>query len=960
MYALSIQIMPRHVITSELGALGEYKGAWNPAGGAFPSGATKTDLYRASASGTVDGIVFATGDLLLALADAPSTSVYANNWSKIPVTVAAPITDHGALSGLGDDDHTQYHTDARANTWLGTRTSDNLPVGATNLYLTGAERAKLAGIEPNATADQSAAEVVFDPAGSSLLSTDVNAAIIELDTAKSATGHSHALASGSAAGFMSAAQFTKLAGIETAATADQDAADVPFTPTGNLVATNVQDALVELQTELDGIVAGGGAGDMLKATYDPTNKNADAFSMGNMVETVSAKILTAAERTDIANAKTKLATIQDGAQVNTVTSVHGRSGAVVSATNDYEAAQIDVNPLIPGLAAGDVKAALSELLSDIDNKSHTTLTDLTTGDPHTQYLTASSVGSRATFQTNWTDLTDGGLTSLHTHSNATTSVAGFLSAADKSKLDGIQAAAQVNTVFSVFGRTEAVVPVSGDYNASQITVTPVGAIAAANVQAALAELDTEKAPVAHSHAASVITVTPGSGLAATDAQAAFNELQGDINTINTTLPNKSDVGHTHAASVITVVTGSGVTSNNVQDALVELQGEITTNATDIANKTHNSLLGLTTGDPHTQYLLTSGARALTGNQSAGGFTITNLGAPTGGSDAATKTYVDTGLAAKADTGHSHSTASTSVTGFMSNTDWNRLNQLNTYVNSLGLFESITDVSGTIVISITTARRLARLNLIADTILDPQVTVASYDALGINSRGQVADLVVTGAFKLNFSEHVLFVDGNYDGTKTNHVIITNLGTVAGVPKFRAQITQTNAQFKTGLVFRQVMPNYFVDTVEAAAFNKSSLTPGSETRFSVLEDLEQYRRPTGEFRFRLVYPTLAGAPTISWHQTSNPVDFYRQVEGFSNWSTTGSPNITGFVGLSRSGWAGQFLSGQIGTINLTTPANVFFEVGTLVASDPNTGVSNSDDIILGPNVSSNCTIVELYVD
>jgi hypothetical protein len=28
------------------------------------------------------------------------------------------VTDHGALSGLGDDDHTQYHTDARAATWL--------------------------------------------------------------------------------------------------------------------------------------------------------------------------------------------------------------------------------------------------------------------------------------------------------------------------------------------------------------------------------------------------------------------------------------------------------------------------------------------------------------------------------------------------------------------------------------------------------------------------------------------------------------------------------------------------------------------------------------------------------------------------------------------------------------------------------------------------------------------------
>lgn len=41
--------------------------------------------------------------------------------------------------------------------------------------------------------------------------------------------------------------------------------------------------------------------DMLKSTYDPTNKNADAFSMDNMVETATKKILTAAERTNLSN-----------------------------------------------------------------------------------------------------------------------------------------------------------------------------------------------------------------------------------------------------------------------------------------------------------------------------------------------------------------------------------------------------------------------------------------------------------------------------------------------------------------------------------------------------------------------------------------------------------------------------------------------------------------------------------
>lgn len=47
------------------------------------------------------------------------------------------VTDHGALTGLADDDHSQYHTDSRALTWLGTRTTSDLSEGI-NLYYTQA------------------------------------------------------------------------------------------------------------------------------------------------------------------------------------------------------------------------------------------------------------------------------------------------------------------------------------------------------------------------------------------------------------------------------------------------------------------------------------------------------------------------------------------------------------------------------------------------------------------------------------------------------------------------------------------------------------------------------------------------------------------------------------------------------------------------------------------------------
>ncbi len=57
---------------------------------------------------------------------------------KAVVTISgggSGVTDHGALTGLSDDDHSQYHNDSRALTWLGTRSTTDLAEG-TNLYYT--------------------------------------------------------------------------------------------------------------------------------------------------------------------------------------------------------------------------------------------------------------------------------------------------------------------------------------------------------------------------------------------------------------------------------------------------------------------------------------------------------------------------------------------------------------------------------------------------------------------------------------------------------------------------------------------------------------------------------------------------------------------------------------------------------------------------------------------------------
>lgn len=88
------------------------------------------------------------------------------------------VTDHGALTGLGDDDHPQYHTDGRALTWLGTRSTTDLPEG-TNLYYTEARVsanadvvAALAGIhDPVTVTDTATVDLT-------LTGQDISAAVI--------------------------------------------------------------------------------------------------------------------------------------------------------------------------------------------------------------------------------------------------------------------------------------------------------------------------------------------------------------------------------------------------------------------------------------------------------------------------------------------------------------------------------------------------------------------------------------------------------------------------------------------------------------------------------------------------------------------------------------------------------------------------------------------------------------
>lgn len=104
-------------------------------------------------------------------------------------------------------------------------------------------------------------------------------------------------------------------------------------------------------------------------------------------------------------------------------------------------------------------------------------------------------------------------------------------------------------VDSFNGRTGAVLPLAADYNASQVTNTPAGNIAAVNVQNALNELDTEKQAVITGAASTVVSsnlstntavISNGSGKLASSAVTSteLGYVSGVTSALQTQLDNK--------------------------------------------------------------------------------------------------------------------------------------------------------------------------------------------------------------------------------------------------------------------------------------------------------------------------------------------------------------------------------------------------------------------------------------
>ena len=453
-----------------------YKGDWNAGSGSFPGGGSAQTgwFYYVSGAGTVNGISFAVGDNIVATTDNASTSTYASNWSKHDQTDAVQavvgltgsVSKSGLLSALNVEDGADvtdttnvtaagalmdsevtnlaqvkaFDTTDYATAAQGTKADAALPraggamTGAitTNSTFDGrdvaTDGAKLDGIEAGATTDQTAAEIraLVESATDSNVFTD--------------------------------ADHTKLNGIEASA-------DV--TDTANVTAAG---AVMDSEVDADIKTLSLPANTTISAYGKTLVDDADAataratLGLGTAATTAASAYATAAQGTkadaalpkaggaltgavttnstfdgrDVATDGAKLDTIATNANnysfPYTVSATAGNSTVVQRNSSGYIYANF-INTTANDVTSGVTKimvetgddsfirhgsaAAVRSFINVADGAQVNVPTNLGSGTSATDVTIVSSTGSNTTVPA------------------ATTSAAGCISAADKTKLDGI-------------------------------------------------------------------------------------------------------------------------------------------------------------------------------------------------------------------------------------------------------------------------------------------------------------------------------------------------------------------------------------------------------------------------------------------------------------------------------------------------------------------------------------------
>lgn len=245
---------------------------------------------------------------------------------------------------------------------------------------------------------------------------------------KSDTSHSHSLATTVTEGFMSAADKTKLNGIEAGAEVNDVNSVNGYTGTVTIGIADISGLQADLDSKADA------------SNYASIIPDADSTQRG---------LMTAIEFI-------KLAGIENGAEVNDVNSVNGQTGAVVLDANDVGAVSTSasftvtdpgttVSVTINGDSGDTAILALTEINEQYgfrfryDGSGNTFHLESSSDsfNTTTEALSIDRGSSQVKFGS--TPSVAGTNVSLdtHTHSNATTSSSGFMSGPDKIKLDAL-------------------------------------------------------------------------------------------------------------------------------------------------------------------------------------------------------------------------------------------------------------------------------------------------------------------------------------------------------------------------------------------------------------------------------------------------------------------------------------------------------------------------------------------
>lgn len=511
-----------------LPADGSYKGTWNANTNTptITSGVgVNNDFYKVSVSGTttIDGVSsWAVGDEI---------RFNGTSWQKIAAynAVTSVNGNIGAVTitktdlNLGNVDNT---SDVNKPISIATQTALDLKLNATHAgtggtahsnattgtagFMSATDKTKLDGIASGATANATDAQLrdrsthtgTQTIATISGLQTSLD---LKLDATHAGTGGTaHAAATTSVAGFMSSADKSKLDGVQAGATANATDADLRdrSTHTGTQAHTTIT-GLGNSATRNVGTTAGTvAAGDdsRLSDQRTPTDLSVTTAKIVDLNVT-DAKIAGMASTKltgtiDDARFPTRLGdaaleakyarpTVNNSWSASqTLTLDNGvwtADRATTGAFSGYSWNTAGVRRWLQYIngANGDLILSRYNLGSYVG--------DVFTADPTTGLVTIPSLAAPEYFKYS-------GVAFEGTLDGSNDRIPVWDASAGAYRLTSPSAIGATNTagVGSFNGRSGTVSPASGDYNASQITNAPAGGISSTNVQAALAELDSEK------------------------------------------------------------------------------------------------------------------------------------------------------------------------------------------------------------------------------------------------------------------------------------------------------------------------------------------------------------------------------------------------------------------------------------------------------------------------------------